>query len=206
VLAAGIHSIRTIVADAWNNSAECYTMILVQDLEPPSIRCPSDSTFASEGQGITLTLQKPYVNDNSGADQVNWTSSHTNGQVLQSGRHSITYQAVDRSGNIATCVTTLQVQAALSSSSDSTATTAFGSGAAVLVGIVLVLGILIRRQVNRNRAPANWDEVFAMIEQFRNSDGEGPKLPRELNRSWLKLLDELGRGAFGLVYKGLLEV
>ena len=206
ILSVGTHVIYTLVADAWNNTAECYTTILVRDLEPPSIRCPSDSTFASDGQGTTLVLQAPEVNDNTGADQVQWTSSHENGQRLSAGAHNISYKATDGSGNTATCVTALQVQASLASTSDSTATTAVGSGAGVLVLIVAALGILVRRQIKRNRAPANWDEVFAMIEQFRNSDGDGPKLPRELNRRWLKLLEELGRGAFGLVYKGLLEV
>ncbi|EDQ90683.1 uncharacterized protein MONBRDRAFT_15893 [Monosiga brevicollis MX1] len=43
-----------------------------------------------------------------------------------------------------------------------------------------------------------------MIDQLKNSDGD-VKVPRELRRQCLTLLEELGRGAFGLVYKGLLE-
>ncbi|EDQ90821.1 uncharacterized protein MONBRDRAFT_15557, partial [Monosiga brevicollis MX1] len=46
-----------------------------------------------------------------------------------------------------------------------------------------------------------------MIDQLNSGavGEDGPRVPRELGRSHVKLLDELGRGAFGIVYKALLE-
>ena len=44
-----------------------------------------------------------------------------------------------------------------------------------------------------------------MMDQFQSHSGEGPIFPREIARGAVSLLDELGKGAFGLVYKGIMR-
>lgn len=43
------------------------------------------------------------------------------------------------------------------------------------------------------------------MDQFKNSEADGPLIPREISRGAITLLDELGKGAFGVVYKALLK-
>ena len=44
-----------------------------------------------------------------------------------------------------------------------------------------------------------------MMDQFQSHSGEGPIFPREIARGAVSLLDELGKGAFGLVFKAVLK-
>lgn len=46
-------------------------------------------------------------------------------------------------------------------------------------------------------------EIFKIIEQFQRSqeDASGARVPRELQRSNIIIEKELGRGAFGVVFK-----
>ena len=71
--------------------------------------------------------------------------------------------------------------------------------------LAVVLLVIVRRMRAASRAPQNWDEIFKLMDQFSDEDAEGPRIPREINRSALKLLGELGKGAFGIVYKGMLK-
>ena len=43
------------------------------------------------------------------------------------------------------------------------------------------------------------------MEQFKNGTVADPHIPREINRGHLTLLEELGKGAFGVVWKALLK-
>jgi hypothetical protein len=47
----------------------------------------------------------------------------------------------------------------------------------------------------------NHTDIFNLMEQFKNGEGDGPVMPRELDRRHIRILEELGKGAFGLVVK-----
>jgi hypothetical protein len=195
----GNFSTRTRVADDWGNEAQCNTTFLVVDLEPPAVECPPDSTFAAAPNGLARVVWTlPRVRDNSG-ENVTLTSRFQSGTFFEAGEYNISYSGKDTSGNVANCTFRVEVQPAQSSSSAlaSSAIAGVASGTSLLVLAVIVMAVVVHRQIQKGRQPANWDEIFALIEQFRNGSGEGPRKPRELPRSWVKIVEELGRGAFG---------
>ena len=55
-----------------------------------------------------VTWNEPSVNDNSGS--VTLTSTHTSGQVFHTGNTTVTYQAVDSSGNTYSTAFVVQVK------------------------------------------------------------------------------------------------
>jgi len=121
----------------------------------------------------------------------------------------------DASGNQASCNFTVSIlpstDASLSQNKGETNTAVIaGSVTGVLVMLAIfaiVLVALQRRQRNVNKAPQNWAEIFALMDQFKvlAGHGPGPVAPREINQKAIRLLHELGRGAFGLVSQGLLQ-
>ena len=135
--------------------------------------------------------------------------SHPPGSEFAVGTTEVEITAVDVSGNSAQCVVSVEVvvfEAAPSAKADSSLTIGASGGGGVLVILLAVFAGLYYRQRKRMKQPQNWEEVFAVIDQFkqRSSNDDMPVVPREISRANLKLLEELGKGAFGIVYKGLL--
>ena len=87
-----------------------------------------------------------------------------------------------------------------------------GAIAAVLVIIIICLGVAYAFQRYRTyqirNSPADFFSELQNLQDQGLVDpallGEG-KVPRELKRSWLALIDHLGEGQFGEVWKGLLS-
>ncbi len=52
--------------------------------------------------------------------------------------------------------------------------------------------------------PHNFKAMIGGLENISH-DENGPLLPRELDRSWVTVLEDLGRGNFGVVSKGIFE-
>jgi hypothetical protein len=205
--AAGIYNIPVQVRDTWGNTVEKQARVRVLDLELPSIECPSSNEFteAQRGAGAVVNFGSPRVSDNTdptGRDLA-VSASHPSGSSFAVGTTTVELSVEDASGNEASCNFTITVlEAATSASSgaaDSTSTVGAGAGAGVLMVIVVVLALLVRHQRMLARRPADWNAVFAMIDQLKGQDGS--LAPRELRREDVTVLEELGAGAFGLVYK-----
>jgi hypothetical protein len=117
---------------------------------------------------------------------------------------------MDASKNTASCSFNVMVAAptvtqATTAASDNPASLYGGAAAGAASLLVIVIAALLVRRARRKQ-PQNWDEIFAAMEQFKDKAGaDGPIVPREVVRGHITLLEELGKGAFGVVWKGLLK-
>jgi serine/threonine protein kinase len=209
LLSYGVHHFATVVSDAYGNTVNCTTTLEVLDLEPPTITCPSDNRYLGRSGGVEAFWGAPAINDNSGANTVVVNSTHRSGDIFASGETVVVYTVTDIANNTATCNFTIFVAAPAAATGEASSTaivSGAGAGGALLLLVVCAMAVVLYRHRQQLKRPADWGEVFRMIEQFKDAgDNDGPRVPRELPRSSVRLLDELGRGAFGLVYKGLLE-
>ena len=127
--------------------------------------------------------------------------SRQSGDAFPVGATTVEASAIDLSGNEARCSFTVQVVASVAATdSGASASVLGGAGAAgaVLLLLLVVAVLALRRAQRRARQPQNWDEIFALLDQFKNreggEDGTGPRYPREIRRDAVKLLGELGTG------------
>jgi len=92
---------------------------------------------------------------------------------------------------------------------DETAATVVGAAVGVLVLAVAVGFLLLRwqRYTRSMMATDFLEQLQAMKERGEVDDAQASNggVPRELKRGWLALIDTLGKGAFGEVWKGLLQ-
>ena len=90
-----------------------------------------------------------------------------------------------------------------------TAAAVVGAALAVLVLAAAVVFLLVRWQKHKRSMMATdfLEQLEAMKERGEVDDTQALKggVPRELKRGWLALIDTLGKGAFGEVWKGLLQ-
>ncbi|XP_071959490.1 uncharacterized protein [Antedon mediterranea] len=99
----GIYDVTYTATDSSGNEGFCSFVITVRDCESPKIfDCPDGiSEVPDSGSNSTfVTWEAPTATDNS--NDVTITSPNTPGRY--SGETLITYTAVDRAGNIATCM------------------------------------------------------------------------------------------------------
>ena len=92
---------------------------------------------------------------------------------------------------------------------DDTTSYIIGAVFGVLVLAATVVFFVVRYQRYQRSRMAT--DFLAQLEQMKE-DGlvdpaqiSGDRVPRELNRGWLMFIDKLGEGAFGEVWKGLLN-
>ncbi|MEM6345238.1 MAG: HYR domain-containing protein [Bacteroidota bacterium] len=99
------------VTDAAGNTSTCSFDVTVEDNEDPVITCPADITvFANGGQCTALVnYTGASATDNCGIPTVNLISGLGSGGSFPVGVNTETYQAVDASGNTATCSFTITV-------------------------------------------------------------------------------------------------
>ena len=77
--------------------------------------------------------------------------------------------------------------------------------AVVVFLILLVLFLLFLRERRKNaQHPHNFEEMLAALRDFQ-ADQDERRVPREIKRDKIKLLDMIGSGNFGQVHKGLLD-
>eukprot|EP00042_Codosiga_hollandica_P058962 m.896514 g.896514 ORF g.896514 m.896514 type:complete len:2070 (+) comp60012_c0_seq1:33-6242(+) len=155
------------VTDIYNNVKTCNFKIVVQDLQPPILTCPSDfnvSLSDSSQTSVNVTWPEPAPIENVRLSTM-W-SSNVSGARYEVGKHTITRYANDSAGNSATpCSFTFYVLAAEASSASSAA--AAGAGAAGAIGgiifiIVLIMFVKYKRQQRQMR----------LIEEQYGSAGE----------------------------------
>nr|XP_054749141.1 hyalin-like [Lytechinus pictus] len=108
----GATTVTYVFKDLANLTTSCEFDVIVEDDENPTVDfCPTDQTlmFNSNGSSvITVTLMQPIFSDNS--NNVTIESSHTNLTTLALGNHTITYTALDPSGNMAVCSFVITVE------------------------------------------------------------------------------------------------
>jgi len=212
-LGPGMHSVKVVVRDNWKRRASCFVQVTVIDDQLPTITCPELNAVSADigASSATVKWSAPVTADNDVVAQV--VATPTSGSDFPLGDTVVTLTAVDASGNNVSCtfvVTVLAQADPLASTADSSTPVGViagsaGAGGLILI-VVVILAIALNRQRQRAKAPQNWDEIFSLMEQFNNADGEdGPSMPREISRDAVKLVDELGKGAFGLVSKGVLK-
>eukprot|EP00730_Choanoeca_flexa_P008106 TRINITY_DN12443_c0_g1_i9.p1 TRINITY_DN12443_c0_g1~~TRINITY_DN12443_c0_g1_i9.p1 ORF type:complete len:1632 (+),score=285.35 TRINITY_DN12443_c0_g1_i9:557-4897(+) len=197
------------IADVYGNERSEKLTVHVQDTTPPVVRCPSLNPVVAQRGSAEAVVQWDLVEPTDNFAMPTYTLTHNSGDVFPVGTTEVTLRAIDNSNNIASCRFNVVVEpregTALDSNDSSNAViTGAGSGSAVLVLLVIGLVLLLMRSRAEHRKPLNWEEVFAMIDQLKEKSGDEVVAPRELARSQVNLLGELGMGAFGVVYKGLL--
>ena len=210
VRGVGVHPYEVRVADVYGNVASCQSSFTVVDEEAPALVCPDVNPVlgAADGTGaeVRWTLLPP--TDNDAVARVNLTAA--SGSRFLPGTTKVDVRVEDRSGNVANCTFAVVVESQSSATSSSAASASVmggaGGGGAVALLLLIVMAVLLRRAQIRNRTPQDWDDIFKLIDQLNGrSEEDGIVVPREISRSSVELLDELGRGAFGLVYKGIMR-
>ena len=198
--AVGITEVAVTAEDAWGNQHTKTISIVVQDVETPTARClPDIAVPASSAEGAKATWGTMPVSDNTDprGNSLRIEASHQSGDVFPLGDTRVTMMVFDASNNSAECnfnVAVSEVGSAASAGAvDSTSTIGAGAGAGVLLLVASTLAFFVYRARQLARQPADWDQVFAMIDQLKNADGETNR-PREIARSAMTLLEELGKG------------
>lgn len=208
-LGVGRHLIALVAQDAWGNSATRNITVNVVDVTPPTITCPADLKVA--GSDETSVMWSPVTADDNDFDgsgnlrPLRINTSLPSGSLFPAGVNLVEAFAEDSSGNVGQCNFTVTVMSAPSTTASTTALGGAGGGAAVLLLLLIVCGVLLRRAQLKTRAPQDWNEIFKLMDQFQKPGEDGPIFPREIARGAMTLLDELGKGAFGLVYKAILK-
>lgn len=207
----GATPVSVTVEDAWGNRATRTITVVVEDHEKPTASClPNIIVPAETEAGANATWGSMPVSDNTDprGSTLRIVASHQPGSFFPVGDTAVSMTVFDASNNTVGCNFTVKVNALATSVSstanDSTSTLGAGAGAGVLLLVASVLAFFMYRARQRARQPADWDQIFAMIDQLKNTD-DAVSRPREIARSSMTLLEELGKGAFGIVYKGLLE-
>ncbi|XP_070568587.1 polycystin family receptor for egg jelly-like [Ptychodera flava] len=97
--------------DSDGNVATCDFTVTVVDNVPPVIACPEDITAGVHilRETVNVTWATPAISD--GGGDVTVTSSHDPGSDFYRGKTVVSYEAVDPSGNAATCNFTVTVGA-----------------------------------------------------------------------------------------------
>eukprot|EP00043_Microstomoeca_roanoka_P011984 m.113312 g.113312 ORF g.113312 m.113312 type:complete len:2350 (-) comp15356_c3_seq1:622-7671(-) len=221
----GVHVVGMRYADAYGNTAETYSIINVTDVTPPVVTCPPDIERVTEvdvpGRAVTWTLNNG--TDNSGL-AVSMQLSNASGTFFPIGVHTVTVTGTDHAGLVSSCDFTVKVVGVFSppptppppvvngtaaplipqASQSLNPGVLGGAGGGFVVAVMVGVMLFVRHARRKNRAPQNWEDIFKLMDQFKDSE-DGPRYPREVNRAALKLLGELGKGAFGIVYKGMLK-
>ncbi|XP_071943033.1 uncharacterized protein [Antedon mediterranea] len=108
----GIHTITFTATDSSGNIDTCDFGLQVVDNENPDLVCPPDiTTTTSDGlnQAVNVTWTEPIVYDNSGEDATPTSKYNPGNNLFDIGSTDVIYDAVDSSGNVATCNFTVTV-------------------------------------------------------------------------------------------------
>ena len=98
------------VVDEAGNTFSCSFTVTVEDNEAPLITdCPSDITVYSTANtcDVLVNYGTPVISDN--CSGTTYTATHFSGQMFPVGMTTVTYTAIDNSGNTASCSFNIEV-------------------------------------------------------------------------------------------------
>ncbi len=189
--------------DSWRQG-----FVQVLDTQAPRVEaCPSSfstTTLLDESYAVP-TWSEPQFSDNRNVTRV-VNSSHSDAQ-FGIGLTTVTYTAYDAYGNNVRCTFGVTVEShATSSSTLSTSAVAGITVAGVVLALVILLFLILWKRASRRPEPKphNFTSMLEALNDMQLGEG-GPRDPREIKRVALTLLDELGKGHYGVVSKGLLR-
>lgn len=197
--------------DEAGNNATCDVLITVEDRTSPVLTaCPVDlSTPIEDGSSNkkSVSWTPPTVRDNVAVASL--SSSHAPGSEFFVGVTTVVYTATDSSGNAASCSFVVTVSGgvadATASSDDTSSDQIIISVLVVAVVLIIAAAVVVKLRMDRKEKskPASFDEIMASLAKLLEQDEF--RTPREIMRANIKILDHLGEGNFGEVYKGLLS-
>ena len=186
--AFGTHVVGMVFEDAYGNNVSTHTTIVVEDVTPPSLVCPSSiERLADAGAtsvAVSWTLIAPTDNSNLAvATSVNRTS----GDAFAVGTHAVGVTATDVAGNAATCAFTVTVVARGTQPPNGNGTTqdpqvvdnsasgtgiiiGSGAGGGVLLLVIIVAVILAVQARKRQRAPQDWEKIFELMKSIEGAE------------------------------------
>ena len=186
--AFGTHVVGMVFEDAYGNNVSTHTTIVVEDVTPPSLVCPSSiERLADAGAtsvAVSWTLIAPTDNSNLAvATSVNRTS----GDAFAVGTHAVGVTATDVAGNAATCAFTVTVvaqgtqppggngttqdpQVVDTSASGTGIIIGSGAGGGVLLLVIIVAVILAVQARKRQRAPQDWEKIFELMKSIEGAE------------------------------------
>ena len=105
----GITTVTCVATDASGNSSSCTYDITVIDTELPTVSCPTNIVVTIPGcdGGTNVNFAAPIFADN--CPMVSATSTHQSGDYFECGVTTVTYTAIDMSGNTNTCSFTINI-------------------------------------------------------------------------------------------------
>jgi serine/threonine protein kinase len=210
----GNHVVSRIVTDPSGNDYTCQTAIFVDDITSPQIvGCPTSDVIAYSGNSVdaSTTWGKVSCTDNSGACSFTKSPQLGSGSTFPIGTTLIEYVATDAAGLTASCSFNVQVNlpsSSLSSSSGSSTSASTiiiassVSGGVFLLIIILVSIAFVRLRRRAQQKPHNFDGLVATLTDIEVEGGH--RVPRELKRPQVKIIEAIGKGNFGEVSKGVL--
>lgn len=107
----GTNIVTFEVTDAAGNSAQCDITITVLDEESPTITCPGDieiDAISGDCEAI-VNYADPMFDDNCPGTTISLVSGLASGENFPVGISTVTYEATDAAGNVASCSFTVTV-------------------------------------------------------------------------------------------------
>lgn len=110
VFQKGVTTVSCSVSDASGNSRTCTFTVTVNDVQPPTIACPSNQSFEADAtcSGKNVTYTAPTVTDN--CPNVTYSCVPTSGSFFNIGTTTVLCTARDASNNTATCSFTINIE------------------------------------------------------------------------------------------------
>ncbi|UKN00093.1 HYR domain-containing protein [Paracrocinitomix mangrovi] len=101
----GTTTVTYQVTDASGNTASCSFNVTINDVENPSITCPTNITVNNDPGlcGAVVSYTTPVGTDNCPGVVTSMIAGQPTGTVFPIGTTTVTYQAVDASGNTSQC-------------------------------------------------------------------------------------------------------
>lgn len=99
-LSPGEHTITMLAEDDAGNSTLCSFLVLVSDLQPPSLSCTTSYTFIAEGCGYTLPDLTDDCSFADACEPLTITQNVASGSFLPPGIHEVIITAEDAFGNL----------------------------------------------------------------------------------------------------------